>query len=130
MTTMPKAIRLYQTGGSERLRWEEDPVGAPGPGELLTRQSAVGVDYTDIYVRTCLYSRPLPTGLGFEAAGVVMALGPRVRGFKAGERVGYSLNEPGAYAEQRLLAADQAIKLPRGISDEQAAAVLLKGLTA
>src|SRR3954465_4915798 len=113
MTTMPKAIRLYQTGGSERLRWEEDPVGAPGPGELLIRQTAIGVDYIDIYVRTGLYPRPLPTGLGFEAAGVITALGPRVRGFRVGERVGYSLNVPGAYAEERLLAVDEAIKLPR-----------------
>jgi NADPH2:quinone reductase len=127
---MPKAIRLYEHGGSERLKWEEGPVGTPGRGELLIRQTAVGVDYIDVYVRTGLYPRPLPTGLGFEAAGVITALGPRVRGFKVGERVGYSLNAPGAYAEERLLAADEAIKLPRDISDEQAAAVLLKGLTA
>ncbi len=127
---MPKAIRLYEHGGPERLKWEEGPMGAPGAGEILIRQTAVGVDYIDVYVRTGLYPRPLPTGIGFEAAGVVMALGPRVRGFKVGERVGYSLNVPGAYAEQRLLAIGDAIKLPRGISDEQAAAVLLKGLTA
>ena len=79
--------------------------------------------------RACIRARCLP-GSGFEAAGVITALGPRVRGFKVGERVGYSLNVPGAYAEQRLLASADAIKLPRGISDEQAAAVLLKGLTA
>lgn len=127
---MPKAIRLHEHGGSDRLQWEEAPLEAPGPGEMLIRQTAVGVDYIDIYVRTGLYPRALPTGLGFEAAGVITALGPRVRGFKVGERVGYSLNVPGAYAEQRLLAIGDAIKLPRGISDEQAAAVLLKGLTA
>ena len=127
---MPKAIRLYEHGGSERLKWEEGPVGVPGPGELLIRQSAVGVNYIDVYVRTGLYPRPLPTGMGFEAAGVVAAMGKKVRGFKVGDRIGYYLNAPGAYAEERLLDADQAIKLPRGISDEQAAAVLLKGLTA
>jgi NADPH:quinone reductase len=127
---MPKAIRLYETGGSDRLKWEEGPVGAPGPGEMLIRQTAVGVNYIDIYVRTGLYPRPLPTGLGYEGAGVITALGHKVRGFKLGERVGYYLSAPGAYAEQKLLAADEAIKLPRGISDEQAAAVLLKGMTA
>ncbi len=88
---MPKAIRLYEHGASDRLKWEEGPVGLPGPGEILIRQTAVGVDYIDVYVRTGLYPRALPTGLGFEAAGVVTALGPRVRGFRVGERVGYSL---------------------------------------
>jgi len=127
---MPKAIRLYEHGGSDRLKWEEGPVGTPGPGEMLVRQTAVGVDYIDVYVRTGLYPHALPTGIGFEAAGVITALGPRVRGFRVGERVGYSHNVPGAYAEQRLLAVGDAIKLPRHISDEQAAAVLLKGLTA
>jgi NADPH2:quinone reductase len=127
---MPKAIRLYETGSSDRLKWEEGPVGAPGPGEMLVQQTAIGVNYIDIYVRTGLYPRPLPTGLGFEGAGVIRALGPRVRGFKVGERVGYYLSEPVAYAEQLVVAADDAVKLPPGISDEQAAAVLLKGLTA
>ncbi len=127
---MPKTIRLYEYGGSDRLKWEEGPVGSPGAGEILIRQTAIGVDYIDIYVRTGLYPHALPTGLGFEAAGVIAALGPRVRGYKVGERVGYSLNSPGAYAEQRVLAADDVVKLPRDISDEQAAAALLKGLTA
>jgi NADPH:quinone reductase len=127
---MPKAIRLYEHGGSDRLKWEEGPVGEPGPGEVLVRHTAVGVNYIDVYVRTGLYPSPLPTGMGFEAAGTVAALGKAVRGLKLGDRVGYYLNAPGAYAEQRLLAADELIKLPRGVSDEQAAAVLLKGLTA
>ena len=127
---MPKAIRLYEHGGGDRLKWEEAPAAAPGAGEILIRQTAIGVDYIDVYVRTGLYPRPLPTGLGFEAAGVVAALGKGVRGFKLGERVGYSLNVPGAYAEERVLQAGDLIKLPPGISEEQAAAILLKGLTA
>ena len=127
---MSKAIRLYQHGGPDQLRWEEEQVAAPGPGEVLIRQTAVGVDYIDIYVRTGLYPRALPTGMGYEAAGVVAALGRKVRGFRVGDRVGYYLNSPGAYVEQRVLAADDLIKLPPGVSDEQAAAVLLKGLTA
>ena len=127
---MSKAIRLYQHGGPDQLRWEEEQVGAPGPGEVLIRQTAVGVDYIDIYVRTGLYPRALPTGMGYEAAGVIAAVGRKVRGFRVGDRVGYYLNSPGAYVEQRVLAADDLIKLPPGVSDEQAAAVLLKGLTA
>ena len=127
---MSKAIRLYQHGGPDQLRWEEEQVAAPGPGEVLIRQTAVGVDYIDIYVRTGLAPRALPTGMGYEAAGVVAALGRKVRGFRVGDRVGYYLNSPGAYVEQRVLAADDLIKLPPGVSDEQAAAVLLKGLTA
>src|SRR3974390_145952 len=107
---MPKAIRLYETGGGDRLKWEEGPVGAPGPGELLIRQTAVGVNYIDIYIRTGLYPRPLPTGLGYEGAGVITALGRKVRGFKVGERVGYYLSTPSAYAEQLVLSADEAIK--------------------
>ena len=127
---MSKAIRLYQHGGPDQLRWEEEQVGLPGPGEVLIRQTAVGVDYIDIYVRTGLYPRALPTGMGYEAAGVIAAVGRKVRGFRVGDRVGYYLNSPGAYVEQRVLAADDLIKLPPGVSDEQAAAVLLKGLTA
>ena len=127
---MASVIRLYEHGGPDKLRWEEEPAVSPGPGEVLIRQTAVGVDYIDIYVRTGLYPRALPTSMGYEAAGVVAALGRKVRGFRVGDRVGYYLNVPGAYAEQRVLAADELVKLPADISDEQAAAVLLKGLTA
>jgi NADPH2:quinone reductase len=127
---MPKVIRLYECGGADQLRWEEVEVPAPGPGEVLVRQSAVGLNFIDVYVRTGLYPRPLPTGLGLEAAGVIAALGKRVRGFKVGDRVAYYLPTPGAYAEQRVLSAEALIRLPAGIKEEQAAAVMLKGLTA
>ena len=127
---MSRAIRLYEHGGAERLKWEEYPVAPPGPGEVLIRQTAVGLNYIDIYVRTGLYPHALPTGLGNEAAGIVAAVGRKVRGFKVGDRVAYYLAAAGAYAEERVLPADELITLPRDISDEQAAAIMLKGLTA
>ena len=127
---MSKAILLYEHGGADRLKWEEHPVPAPGPGEVRVRHSAVGLNYYDIYVRSGLYPRSLPTVLGEEAAGVVAALGKGVRAFRVGDRVAYYGGASGAYAEQRVLHADQLVKLPRDITDEQAAAVMLKGLTA
>jgi len=126
---MSKAIRLYEHGGADKLRWEEYPVPAPGPGEVLLRHTAIGLNYFDIYMRSGLYPGPLPTGLGSEGAGVIEALGKGVRGFRAGDRVCYSGARAGSYAEQRVLAADELVKIPRDISDEQAAAVILKGLT-
>lgn len=127
---MPKVIRLHECGGPDRLRWEEAVVGMPGPGEVLLYQTAVGVNFIDIYMRTGLYPHALPMGMGYEAAGVVAAVGRRVRDFRVGDRVAYYTDEPGAYAEQRAMPADELVKLPPGISDEQAAAVMLKGLTA
>jgi NADPH:quinone reductase len=126
---MPKAIRLYENGGPDRLRWEEVPVGAPGPGEVLLRQTAVGVNFIDVYMRTGLYPHALPMGMGYEGAGVVAAVGRRVRDLRVGDRVGYYTDEPGAYAEQRVMPVEDLVKLPPYISDEQAAAVMLKGLT-
>lgn len=125
-----KAIRFHQHGGAEVLNWEDVELAPLGPQDVRLRQTAVGVNFIDIYQRTGLYPRPLPSGLGSEAAGVIEQVGKRVRGFKVGDRVGYiGSGDPGAYAEQRVLAATELIKLPRGISDELAAAVLLKGLT-
>lgn len=125
-----KAIRFHQHGGAEVLKWEDIELPPLGPQDVRLRQTAVGVNYIDIYQRTGLYPRSLPSGLGSEAAGVIEQVGKRVRGFKIGDRVGYiNSGDPGAYAEQRVLAAAELIKLPRGISDELAAAVLLKGLT-
>jgi NADPH2:quinone reductase len=126
---MAKAIRLSERGGPEVLRWEEVELGTPAAGEALVRHTAIGVNFADVYLRTGLYPQPLPSGIGSEAAGVVEAVGRKVRGVKPGDRVVYSVPFPGAYAEQRLLPADALLKIPSGISDEQAAAVLLKGLT-
>jgi NADPH2:quinone reductase len=126
---MSKAIRFYQTGGPEVLIWEEIHVGKPGPGEARVRQTAVGLNYVDIYVRRGLYPVPLPSGLGTEAAGVVEEIGPDVTEVKPGDRVAYAGGPLGAYSEARVLPADRLVVLPEGISDQQAAAMMLKGLT-
>src|SRR5246127_3176078 len=128
---MPAAIRFYEHGGPEVLRIEDLDPGKPGPGEAQVRHHAIGVNYIDVYDRTGLYPvASLPSGLGREAAGVVTALGRGVRGFKVGERVAYVWPSPGAYCEVRNVPAERLVKVPRGISDEQAAALMLKGLTA
>jgi len=127
---MPKAIRFYEHGGPEVLRFEEFDPGKPGPDEAQVRHSAIGVNYIDVYDRTGLYPTELPSGLGREAAGVIVALGRKVRGFRVGDRVAYVYPKPGAYSEVRNIAADRLVKVPKGITDEQAAALMLKGLTA
>jgi len=126
---MPHAIRLHKTGGPEVLVWEDIQLGAPGPGEARIRQTAVGLNFVDIYNRTGLYPVPLPSGLGSEGAGVVEAVGPGVTDLKPGDRVAYGAAPFGAYAEARLIPADRLIKLPNGIDDKTAAAMMLKGLT-
>jgi NADPH2:quinone reductase len=126
---MAKAIRLNERGGPEVLKWEQVDVGAPGAEEALVRHTAIGVNFSDVYLRTGLYPQPLPCGIGYEAAGVVEAVGRKVRAVKPGDRVVYNFRTPGAYAEQRVLPADALLKIPAGVSDEEAAAVLLKGLT-
>jgi len=105
-------------------------VAAPGPGEVLVRHTAVGLNFFDVYERTGLYQAALPFTPGREAAGVVEAVGSRVRGFSVGDRVAYVSNTSGAYAELRVVAADRLVRLPDDIDDRVAAAVLLKGLTA
>jgi NADPH2:quinone reductase len=131
---MPKAIRIYQTGGPDVMRWEDVEVPSPGPGQVLVRHTAIGVNFVDIYDRSGLYPVPLPSGLGREAAGVVVALGRKVRGnpisLKVGDRVAYTFPSPGAYAETRVVSADRVVKLPPSVSDEQAAGMLLRGMTA
>ncbi len=126
---MPKAIRIHETGGPEVLRFEDVDPGAPGPGQARVRHTAIGVNFVDTYHRTGLYKLPLPSGLGVEGAGVVEAVGPGVTHVKAGDRVAYAGGPPGGYAEARVIPADRLVKLPRGIDDRQAAAMMLKGLT-
>ena len=109
---------------------EEFDPGPPGPGEVTVRHTAIGLNYIDVYDRIGLYPMPLPGGLGREAAGSVAAVGRRVKGFKPGDRVAYVLGQPGSYADLRNVPADRLVKVPRGVSDEQAAALMLKGLTA
>jgi NADPH:quinone reductase len=127
---MPAAIRIHANGGPEVLSLEESDPGKPAAGEVQIRHTAIGVNYIDVYDRTGLYPVSLPSGLGREAAGVVTALGRGVRGFRVGERVAYVYPSPGAYSEVRNVPAERIVKVPRGVSDEQAAALMLKGLTA
>jgi NADPH:quinone reductase len=125
-----KAIRFYEHGGPEVLKWEEVQLPPLGPREVRVRHTAVGLNFVDIYQRSGLYPMALPSGLGTEAAGVVEEVGKRVRALKRGDRVAYlSTAKPGAYAEQRVLPDETLLKLPRGVTEEQAAALLLKGLT-
>ncbi len=126
---MSKAIRIHQTGGVEVLKWEDDTVAAPGPGQVLVRHTAIGVNYSDVYARKGMYPVPLPGGLGSEAAGIVEAVGKKVSGLKKGDRVAYMFPVPGAYSEQRVLPADALIKLPTGIKEDTAAAMIIKGFT-
>ena len=127
---MPKAIRYDQPGGPDVMKWVDVEVGAPKAGEVRIRQHAVGLNYIDVYFRTGLYPQPLPGGLGMEAAGEVTAVGDGVTAFKAGDRVAYVGQPPGAYAQERVMPAERLVKLPDGISDDDAASVMLQGLTA
>lgn len=127
---MPRAIRIHTPGGPEAMVLEEVAVGNPGAGEIRLRQTAIGLNFIDVYHRTGLYPVPLPSGIGLEAAGVVEAVGPDVTEFRPGDRVAYCIGGVGAYAEARIIPAERAIKLPDGIDDRTAAAMMLKGLTA
>jgi NADPH2:quinone reductase len=127
---MIKAIRIQKPGGPEVLEYVDYDLLPPGKGQVRVKHKAIGVNFIDIYHRSGLYPLPLPTGLGSEAAGVVDALGEGVSGFQIGERVGYCSGGVGAYAEANNVGADRLVKLPDGISDEIAAASLLKGMTA
>lgn len=127
---MALAIRFHEYGGPEVLRVEDLDPGKPEAGEAQVRHTAIGLNFIDVYDRTGLYPGELPSGLGREAAGVITALGRKVRGFKVGDRVAYVHSRSGAYCEVRNVPAERLVKVPRGISDEEAAAVMLKGLTA
>ncbi len=127
---MTQAIRVHDYGGPEVLKWETVKVGDPGRGEVKIRQTAVGLNYIDIYNRTGLYPQAsFPFIPGSEGAGVVTAIGEGVRDLKVGKHVAYA-GPIGAYAQERLIAADRVVKIPAGVSDETAAAIMLKGMTA
>lgn len=126
---MSKAIRIHKTGGPEVLTWEEVHVPAPGQGQIRLRQTAIGLNYIDVYVRTGLYPSELPITGGMEAAGIIEEIGSGVSDFKIGDRVAYPM-ALGAYAESRLIEAEKVVKIPAAISDQEAAAMMLKGLTA
>src|SRR5882724_9503467 len=127
---MAKALRFHETGGPEVLRLEEVEVGKPAPDEAQVRHTAIGVNFIDVYDRTGLYPTTLPSGLGREAAGVVSAVGRKVKGLRVGNRVAYTVPRPGAAAELSNVPADRLVKIPKGVSDQQAAAIMMKGLTA
>ena len=126
---MPHAIRVHEAGGPEVLKWEQVEVGDPGPGQVRLRQEAAGLNFIDVYHRTGLYKQDYPFTPGVEGAGVVEAVGPNVADVKVGDRVAYG-GPLGGYAELRLIDADRVVKLPDAISSEQAAAMMLQGMTA
>ncbi|HEX4112060.1 MAG TPA: alcohol dehydrogenase catalytic domain-containing protein, partial [Stellaceae bacterium] len=126
---MVHAIRFHQTGGPEVLKWEEVELGKPGAGEVRVRHTAVGLNFVDTYQRSGLYPVALPSSLGGEAAGVVEEVGPDVPEFKPGDRVAYGNAPVGGYSEARIIPWHRLVKLPDGISDRTAAAMMLKGLT-
>src|SRR3954452_21279591 len=126
---MSHAIRIHKTGGPEVLEWNEVDVGEPGPGQVTLRQEAAGLNFIDVYHRTGLYKQQLPFTPGVEGSGVIEAVGADVTNVRKGDRVAYA-GPLGGYAEQRLIDADRVVKLPKGISCEQAAGMMLQGMTA
>jgi len=126
---MPHAIRVHQTGKPDVLKWEEVEVGEPGPGQVKIKQEAAGLNFIDVYHRTGLYKQELPFTPGVEGAGTVESVAADVTNVKKGDRVAYA-GPIGGYTEERLIEADRLVKLPKGISCEQAAAMMLQGMTA
>lgn len=129
MTSKARVVRFSAPGGPQVLTVETAELGTPGPGEALVRQRAIGVNYMDVYHRSGLYPLPLPSGVGTEAAGVVENVGAGVMDFKTGDRVVYGSGTPGAYADLRNIPADRLLHIPEGVSEENAAAILMKGMT-
>jgi NADPH2:quinone reductase len=127
---MPRAIRIHETGGPEVMRLEDVEVTPPAEGEVQIRHTAIGLNYIDVYDRSGLYPQELPAGLGREGAGVVAVIGRNVRGLKVGQRVAYVTSRPGSYCDVRNVPASRVVKIPAGVSDEQAAVLMLKGMTA
>jgi len=127
---MVKAIRFYETGTPDVLKFEDVEVGDPGPGQARVRHSYIALNFIDIYFRTGRYPLALPNGLGSDAVGVVEAVGPGVTGIQPGDRVGYLMGPQGAYAQVRVMPADVLIPLPEGVSDRTASTLMMKGMTA
>jgi NADPH2:quinone reductase len=127
---MTHAIRIHSYGGPEVLRWETIDVPEPGQDQARVRHTAIGLNFIDTYERTGLYPLQLPAVLGREAAGIVEAVGPGVSQLKVGDRIAYAGNSAGAYCEARVLSAERLVRIPDGVSDNQAAALMLKGMTA
>jgi NADPH:quinone reductase len=128
-TNTVKAIRMAKTGGAEVLEYVDVELGEPGPGEVLIRHHAIGVNFLDIYFRNGLYPAPLPAGVGQEGAGIIEKVGDGVTHVKVGDRVAYAGRPLGSYAQARVMPADIIVKLPDAISFEQAAAMMLQGMT-
>ncbi|MEJ2040558.1 MAG: quinone oxidoreductase [Desulfosarcinaceae bacterium] len=128
---MEYAIVIHKTGGAEVMQWEAHASGEPAPGEVLLRHEAIGLNFIDIYHRTGLYPLTgMPAVIGMEGAGTVVRVGQEVQEFSPGDRVAYASPPPGAYAQQRLIPAHRLVKLPDDITFTQAAAMMLKGMTA
>jgi NADPH2:quinone reductase len=127
---MPRAIRIHENGGPEVLRLETLDREPCGPRQVRIRQAAIGVNFIDTYDRSGLYPVALPSGIGREAAGVVIEAGRAVKALREGDRVAYAGHSPGAYCDERVMEAARVVKVPDGVSDREAAAIMLKGLTA
>ena len=127
---MAHAIRMYETGGPDVLRWEAAQVGQPGAGQVRIRHQAVGLNFADTYFRQGYYPVPLPNGMGVEASGVIEAVGPDTNGFQVGDRVTYTGSPLGAYSTERVMPAGSLLKLPVDITHETAAAMTMRGLSA
>ena len=125
---MPKSILMHENGGPEKMQLEEVEVGKPGPGQVKIKHTAIGLNFIDVYTRSGLYQTPLPNAVGREAAGVIVEVGPKVKGFKKGDRVAYC-GVLGAYCQEKVIGIEQLVHVPKGVSDEAAAALMLKGMT-
>jgi NADPH2:quinone reductase len=127
---MTKAVRIHATGGPEVMKFEQVPTPQPGPNEVLIHHEAIGLNYIDVYFRSGLYKTNLPATLGMEGAGTVVALGDNVTDLAPGDRIAYAGGPIGAYATERVIAADRLVKLPEAIDFKTGAAMMLQGMTA
>jgi NADPH2:quinone reductase len=127
--TITNAIRIHETGAANVMKLEQVELGEPGPGEVLLRQHAIGVNYIDVYFRSGIYKQPMPGGIGMEGAGIIEKIGPDVTLFKVGDRVAYAGGPTGSYSEARIMPAKVLVHLPKELSFEQGAAMMLQGMT-